>query len=112
MNPTQTHNPQTLLSFISQIDEPNRAGCLRFYEEYKDRIHTAAGSFIKHQAWEGGYVGHLEETMNIAKVTYEALKDIRPITFSLSDAYLALFWHDVEKIFKYTEPKKIFTSDK
>ncbi len=101
----------TLEEFIDQMSEPNRDGCLRFYKDHKERITTAAGSFIKHQAWKGGYNGHLEETLNIAKVTYEALTSIRELPFSLPDAYLSLFWHDAEKIFKYTEPKKIFHSE-
>lgn len=103
---------QSLNYFLNQIREPNRTGCLKFYEDYKDRIHKAAGSFIKHQAWEGGYVGHLEETMNIAKSMYESLSKIRPFPFTLPDVYLSLFWHDAEKIFKYTEPAKTFKSDK
>ncbi len=104
-------NRLTLEEFIGQLPQPSRDGCLRFYNDYKDRIITAAGSFIKDQSWKGGYVGHIEETMNIAKVAYEGLLSIRPLPFSLADAYLSLFWHDAEKIFKYTEPNKTFHSE-
>ncbi len=104
-------NSHALVDFITAIDEKNRAGCMRFYEDYKDRINAAPGSFMKHQAWEGGYVGHLEEAMCIARAMYGSLEAIRPLPFSLPDAYLAIFWHDAEKIFKYTEPKKTFESD-
>ncbi len=48
--------------------------------------------------------------MRISTVTYDALSTFRPLSFSLSDSYTSLFWHDVEKIFTYTEPKKTFTS--
>jgi hypothetical protein len=101
----------TLQQFIQLIDQPNQDGCLRFYADHKDRMESALGSFIKHQSVPGGYISHLEESMSIGKVVYEALLTIRPVTFSLSDVYLCLFWHDAEKIFKYTEPKMKFESE-
>ena len=103
---------KSILEYIKDIDQPNQDGCLRFYNEYKERITSAAGSFIKHQAWEGGYVDHIEETMSIAEAIYEPLQSLHPVSFSLSDVYLSLFWHDAEKIFKYTEPKMSFKSEK
>lgn len=60
------------------------------------------GSRAKHQAWEGGYVSHLEEAMNIASILLRALKDVRPLPFTESDALFMLFLHDCDKLFRYS----------
>lgn len=74
--------------------------CLAFIEKNKRLFNTSMGSFAKHQAWEGGYRDHITEVMNIAIRTYYALETIRPLPFSLADALLGCFLHDIEKVFK------------
>jgi hypothetical protein len=56
---------------------------------------------VKHQAWEGGYVDHLQETMNIGIDLYKTFSQRRDLTFTLSDLFIVLFLHDLEKPFKY-----------
>jgi len=58
----------------------------------------AAGSSHNHQAWKGGYLDHIVETMNIACWLYETSP--RPFPFSLEDALVVMFLHDIEKPFK------------
>ena len=41
--------------------------------------------------------------MNIAVVLYPVLNALRPLPFTLSDALLVLFMHDIEKPWKYEE---------
>jgi len=86
---------------IELIDEPNRAACYRLLEENRELFEKARGSKSKHQAWEGGYLDHIKETMNIAIALYDPLNKRRPLEFSLSDALLVLFLHDVEKPWKH-----------
>jgi hypothetical protein len=41
--------------------------------------------------------------MNIAVVLYEALSPLRPVPFSLSDALVVMFVHDLEKPWAYEQ---------
>ncbi len=70
-------------------------------EDYKDILFMIPGSSSKHQVWEGGYVSHLEETMNLAIILYHQLSIRRPLDFSLSSALFCLFLHDFDKVQRY-----------
>ena len=83
------------------IDEPNRTSCNKLIEDNKERFRVSVGSSHNHQSWVGGYVDHLCEIMNLAVVFYKTLGDLRPLEFSLSDALLALYLHDLEKPWRY-----------
>lgn len=91
---------------INLIDEPHRSDCLQFINNHLFLFLTSKGSGTKHQAWKGGYSDHISEVMNIALVTYDALSKIRPLPFTLSDALLCCFLHDVEKIWKHSVYKE------
>ncbi len=96
---------------LNLIDEPNRSACIKMYEDYKDRFDEAPGSMVKHQAWKGGYIGHLTDSMNFGITLYEMMSGHRPWDFSVSDFILVLFLHDLEKPFRYVFPKTEFHSD-
>ncbi len=100
-------NKLCLGDLILLIDKPNRYSCLRLLQDYKEIIQTAPGSLIKHQAWKGGYIDHLEETMNFAIWLYNFMNERRTLPFSISDCLLVLFFHDIEKPFKYCPTKMI-----
>jgi hypothetical protein len=63
-------------------------------------IGNAPGSTKNHQAWEGGYIDHITEVMNIAHWLYTSSP--RPLPFGLADALEVLFLHDLEKPWKFT----------
>ncbi|HTM68175.1 MAG TPA: phosphoribosyltransferase family protein [Candidatus Binatia bacterium] len=86
---------------VDLIDEPNRTACRKLLDANRALFETVQGSTNNHQAWPGGYVDHVTEIMNIALVDHRAWADIRPWPFSLSDALLVVFLHDVEKPWKY-----------
>ena len=86
---------------IKKIDEPNRSVLTRLLSDNRQLFSVARGSSNNHQAWEGGYLDHVKETMNVASLMYEHLNNIRPLPFSLSDALLVMFLHDIEKPWKY-----------
>ena len=83
------------------IDEPNQSICLKILENNLELFKVVQGSSHNHQAWQGGYLDHIREVMNIGKVLYEQLNNIRPLPFNLSDVLLVLFLHDLEKPWKY-----------
>lgn len=86
-------------SFI--IFEPNRNSCKKFLDDNKEILSKAYGAKHNHQNWEGSYLDHISEIMNIAHVLYEPLNSKRNLPFSLSDSLLVLFLHDLEKPWKY-----------
>lgn len=96
--------------YLDLIDEPNKRRCLNMFEVYKDKFFEAPGSKVKHQAWVGGYVHHLEQTFALAEFKYEPYDQLYKLDFSLSDAILVLFLHDLEKPFKYVDGLE-FTDD-
>lgn len=60
----------------------------------------AMGSSGNHQAWKGGYLDHIAETMNIACQLYRTLSGLRKLPFELPDVLEVMFLHDIEKPFK------------
>lgn len=91
----------TLGELIELIDEPNGRISRRMLDENRELFSRARGSSHNHQAWKGGYLAHLTETMNIATLLYVPLNEVRPLPFSLSDALLVLYLHDLEKPWRY-----------
>ena len=85
------------------VDEPYRSALRRLLAEHGEQFRSARGSSHNHQAWPGGYTDHVRETMNIAVVLYEALAPLRPVPFSLSDALVVMFVHDLEKPWAYEQ---------
>lgn len=97
-----------LHQLIVLIEEPNRTPCLAILNDHKKRFEESPGSLTKHQAWPGGYVHHLEEAMNFGCNLFDLMNTERVLDFSISDVLLVLFLHDLEKPFRYVEPKKEF----
>ncbi len=86
---------------LGLIEEPNRSKCIALLRENKNLFERARGSGTKHQAWEGGYLDHVNETMNLAILFYQSLSSTgRSLDFTLSDTLLVLFLHDLEKPYK------------
>jgi 23S rRNA maturation-related 3'-5' exoribonuclease YhaM len=91
----------TLNELVLMVDAENSKKLIKILEENKKIFSKAAGSTNNHQAWPGGYLDHIKDIMNIAVVLYGTLNSLRPLPFSLSDAMLILFLHDLEKPWKY-----------
>lgn len=89
----------TIPEILEMIDEPNRTACKKIYASNEQLFKTAPGSSHNHQAWKGGYNHHITEVMNICLMLYPIYK-MRPLNFSLSDALLVMFLHDLEKPWK------------
>lgn len=94
-------NYYTVDQMIEMIDEPNRSAAFHILREHRKLFQKVQGSTNNHQAWSGGYFDHVQEIMNIAIVLYEKLNSLRSLSFSLSDLLLVVFFHDIEKPWKY-----------
>ncbi|HWB33766.1 MAG TPA: hypothetical protein VG753_00375 [Candidatus Paceibacterota bacterium] len=85
-------------ALVEIIDEPHRSVCRRILSDNRALFEIARGSTHNHQAWDGGYIDHVTDAMNFARHLYPFIEEFgRPLPFSLSDALLILFLHDLEK---------------
>lgn len=91
----------SLQGLISLMQPEHKRVAEKICEDYKNIIYAIPGSASKHQTWEGGYVSHLEETMNLAVILYHQLHTRRPLDFTLSSALFCLFLHDFDKVQRY-----------
>ncbi|MDO8599995.1 MAG: hypothetical protein Q7R73_00020 [bacterium] len=98
---TKAKSRASIAKMFGMIDEPNRTRCRKLYKENEELFRNAYGSVHNHQSWPGGYHDHIQEIMNIAILFYGPMIGARFLPFSLSDALLVLFLHDLEKPWKY-----------
>lgn len=83
---------------VDLIDEPSRGVCHLILADNRALFEQSRGSTHNHQTWEGGYIDHVTDGMNYARHLYAFDKAFgRIMPFSLSDALLVFFLHDLEK---------------
>lgn len=83
---------------IAFIDQPFRGMCEKILADNRALFEKTRGSTHNHQTWDGGYIDHITDGMNYTRHLFafdEAFG--RPLPFSLSDALLIFFLHDLEK---------------
>jgi len=108
-----------LRSVLATMTGTRAEGLLRFHDDHISEILSAKGSSGgNHQAWSGGLHDHLVHCFVLAQDLYKlfherigpgphagqdiyGVHDSRPIPFSLESALVVLYFHDIEKIFKY-----------
>ncbi len=91
-----------LIDYLKTLEDQRKKSIIKFHEDHLLLILEAKGSNSNHQAWKGGYLDHIQECFNIADSIYGALCKIRPLPFKLSECFIVLYFHDIEKIWKYT----------
>lgn len=89
-----------LHEMLNLIKSPNRERCIALLNDNLSLWQEAKGSSHNHQAWVGGYLDHVAEVMMIATKLYDSLSAVRLLPFTLADAELVLFLHDLEKPWK------------
>jgi hypothetical protein len=83
---------------LERIDEPQSSICRRILDDNRELFENQPGSTHNHQTWPGGYLDHVVDGMNLMPPLYKLLEATgRPLPFSLSDAMLVFFLHDLEK---------------
>ena len=105
----QTDGPWPIEAYFELVDSAHREGLIKFYTLTEPLFFTASGSRRKHHAWVGGYAAHLLEMLWLARLQYPAACAVFGESFaknvSLSDVILTIYFHDVDKMFKYSYPK-------
>lgn len=119
--PTSDTPRYSLTELLEMIDEPNRSICKQLIADHHDRFMAVAGSTRIHQAWGGGYLDHVVEVMNLAVLYYRVLEPLSRFArlpkkqqFTLSDALVVMFWHDIEKVWRSrldTDNQLVFEPD-
>jgi hypothetical protein len=99
-----------LVALLALIPNPNHRKFVQILHEHKAQIIEGFGSSHNHQAWEGGYLDHVVETMNLACQLYHTLSGLRKLPFALHEALEVMFLHDIEKPFKVGD-KLLFKGD-
>lgn len=74
---------KTIRQLISIISSDNIKNSFLSILEDNPHMYIARGSKCKHQAWEGGYIDHVTEVMNLAINMYEQFMSYRPLPFLL-----------------------------
>lgn len=92
---------QPIEDLLAKIEGPNGPACVQILADNRKLFETVQGSTNNHQAWPGGYVDHVTDGMNVVVQLYGSLNACRPLPFTLSDALLIFYLHDVEKPWKY-----------
>jgi len=78
-------------------------GCRHFLHDHEAAFLAAPGSGHNHQFHKGGLADHYDELFAIAATLHRSLSELRPLPFTLDEALLILFLHDLEKIYKRIE---------
>lgn len=79
------------------LPEPLRERCWKLMDDNRALFETAPGSTNNHQAWPGGYIDHIRETISISFYMYTHIFPSRELPFTMNDAIAVLFLHDLEK---------------
>lgn len=94
---------QTLPQLIKFLAPSDRAAANKLLAENATLLQKAPGSSHNHQNWPGGWWHHTEETMNIGRVLFGVLNDLRPLPFACADLLVCLLLHDLEKPWRWRD---------
>jgi hypothetical protein len=105
------HTTKLPLSELLKIMRPEQAEvCRKLHKDYASVVDVIPGSMGKHQAWQGGYISHIEEAMNIALVLHEGLNSCRQLDIDISEVLFCVFLHDFDKVQRYRKEKAKFVA--
>jgi len=94
----------SLDSILNELQDPRKEAILAFHEEFRDKIYASKGSSHNHQNWEGGYADHIADACQIAKLLERSLANhFYEMPTNINSAIIVLYFHDIEKIWKYTD---------
>ena len=94
-----------IISYLHQLEEQYQNPCIQLHNFFLEYCADAKWSSHNHQTRSGGYFDHIREILFYAHMLYPLYNKIQKLPFSLADAYLVLFLHDIEKPIKYTKNK-------
>lgn len=91
----------------------NSPNVIWLYTDHEDLFNKAQGSRHNHQAWPGGFIQHVWDTIEIASMIYnQAVANEWPMPFNIQSVALVLSLHDIEKPFMQQDSKKFWTKQR
>lgn len=90
-------------------DDVRREKLRKFHSEHWVIFNEAKGSMHKHQNWKGGYRNHIEQCLDIVDTLFERYWFAK---FSTDSVIFVLYFHDIEKMFKYGAGKDFTEKEK
>ena len=100
---TMTPEVNNIISNLLIIEDSNKFRSIELLNFFIDNYPDAPGSSGNHQAYEGGYYNHVNDILTYATILYKDLSKKGKLDFTISDALLVLFLHDIEKPIKYCD---------
>lgn len=94
---------ENIILYLNYIEGDNLEKCLSLLRFFTTNHRDAPGSSNNHQAYKSGYYKHINDVLDYALFLYSELSSREPLDFSLADAILVLFLHDIEKPIKYSK---------
>ncbi len=101
---TLTAEQNNIISNLLKLEGSNMSKCMNLLNYFIEEFPNAYGStpnIGNHQNYESGYYNHISSVIDYANILYKNLSKLGELEFSLSDAILVLFLHDIEKPIKY-----------
>ena len=92
-----------IITKLLKIEDSNKFRSLELLNFFIENYPEAPGSSHNHQAYDGGYFNHVNDILEYASILYRDLSKKDKLNFTLSDALLVLFLHDIEKAVKYCD---------
>ena len=96
-----------IISYLNLLKDKRKEAIINYHNKNLPLIKKALGSSNNHHVWKGGYKDHIKECLKISHNLFSSLQQIRPLPFSLDSAIIVLYFHDIEKMYKYTSGKII-----
>lgn len=91
-----------LLQELEKLTDSRKQWIIKFHLQNQWLILSSKWSSHNHQNWDWWYKDHIIEIFSIADTLYDWLNNKRTLNFSLDSVKIVLYFHDVEKILKYT----------
>ncbi len=93
-------------AYIHSVDESRRRPLFDYHNAHLSLFNNARGSGGYHQNWPGGYRDHLEQAFALGTLildeAFSYTDRLHEYDQTLSSLILVLYYHDIEKMFKYS----------
>ncbi len=90
-----------IIDYLVNIKDPRKDKIIKYHNKHIHLIEKAKGSSHNHQAWEGGYKDHILQCFELVEKLYLMLNETCVLPFTKDSAMIVMYFHDIEKIFKY-----------
>jgi len=91
-----------IISHLLNIEDYNNFKCINLLDYILDKYPNPTGTIYDDNSYESDYYKHMSDILDYASKMFKHLLLKVKLEFSLSDAILVLFLHDIVTTIKYT----------